>query len=276
MRCHNILLLICIFICITSVLAGKKGRVKKVKDKSSSKSTEVKISNDETLTDSINKINLSDKTDVKSPTTQEENNTLETQDTLIQEENNTPKTQSTLIKEENNIPETQSTLIKNDATAEQISLLTTIYNSVTSNDTNKLTITDLKSIFNKLDLVKKDEEYDVMMKFLDSDNDNKTGLDKFLKLFTLNSQKEKPKKIANRSVIDKSLFKFYSNGQNYIYAKDFNKFLSSMTKEDRLNYPIEYLQAIIKSINEKEKHRISYNDFCNTIGVSFRNKKNDG
>ncbi|XP_050527124.1 putative E3 ubiquitin-protein ligase protein PFF1365c isoform X2 [Daktulosphaira vitifoliae] len=260
MRCHNILLLICIFICITSVLAGKKGRVKKVKDKSSSKSTEVKISNDETLTDSINKINLSDKTDVKSPTTQEENNTLETQDTLIQEDNNTPKTQSTLIKEENNKPENRPSLLKSDITTDQINLLTSIYNVVTSNGTEKLTVDILKSIFTTLEQKKSDEEYSTIMKFLDSNDDSETHLNRFLKLFNLNSRQTQKEEImsSTHSIEDMEVFKIISKGKSSFNMNDLNRFGGNKMRKSRC------LQESIQSLRQitHDKGEVTFEDFC--------------
>ncbi|XP_050527131.1 uncharacterized protein LOC126897506 isoform X7 [Daktulosphaira vitifoliae] len=222
MRYHNILLLMCIFICIMSALAGKKKHGKDVA--SSSKSAE-----------------------------------------------HWPE------KKHGKNVSSSSKSVEKDVTDEQISLLTIIYKSVTSNDTNKLTITDLKYIFNKLDLVKKDEEYDVMMKLLDSDNENETGLDKFLKLFTLKSQKEKQKKINIRSVKDDTLFKFYSNGKDHIIANDLNRVESLMKKEDKSKYPTGFLEAIKKYIRNKKMHRIYYDEFCDmTSELIDKAEINDG
>ncbi|XP_050527125.1 uncharacterized protein LOC126897506 isoform X1 [Daktulosphaira vitifoliae] len=270
MRYHNILLLMCIFICIMSALAGKKKHGKDVA--SSSKSAEVKISNDETLTDSINKINLSDKTDVISPTTHEVNNIPETQSTLIKEDNNTPETQSTLIKEVNNIPETQSTLIKeennkpenrpsllkNDITTDQINLLTSIYNVVTSNGTEKLTVDILKSIFTTLEQKKSDEEYNMIMKFLDSNDDSETQLNRFLNLFNLNSRQKQKEEIlsSTRSYGDRDLFNLISKGKSYFTINDINR-VGDMIKCSQ--YKSDSLQPLKKYTHENGK--VTYEDF---------------
>ncbi|XP_050527127.1 uncharacterized protein LOC126897506 isoform X3 [Daktulosphaira vitifoliae] len=244
MRCHNILLLIYIFVCITSVLAGKKNRVKKGKDRSLSKSAEVKISNDETLTDSINKVNLNDKTDVKPPTTQEVNNI--------------PETQSTLIKEENNKPENRPSLLKNDITTDQINLLTSIYNVVTSNGTEKLTVDILKSIFTTLEQKKSDEEYNMIMKFLDSNDDSETQLNRFLNLFNLNSRQKQKEEIlsSTRSYGDRDLFNLISKGKSYFTINDINR-VGDMIKCSQ--YKSDSLQPLKKYTHENGK--VTYEDF---------------
>ncbi|XP_050527139.1 calmodulin-4-like isoform X2 [Daktulosphaira vitifoliae] len=247
MRCNNILLLICIYICITLSLAGKKRRVKNIKAGSLSKSVEVDHNNDEKLIESINKVNLSGETDEKSPSTEEEHNK--------------PKTQHTLQKEENNVPEIRSTLSKNDITNEQIDLLTTIYNGVTSNDTKKLTVDILKNIFKSLGQNKDDKEYDDMMEYLDSENDGQTGLEKFLSLFLPKSQKENEKEMSTSTAGNTEIFNILSKGKSFITINDINDISKYFDKHKLLDYPSNYIEAIKKIAREKENSCITIEEF---------------
>ncbi|XP_050525189.1 uncharacterized protein LOC126896442 [Daktulosphaira vitifoliae] len=261
MHCYNFLLLICIFICITSSLAGKKKRVKNVKAESSSKSTEINsrdetnmmspstkdnISNEEKLIECINKVNLSDETDMRSWSTEEENFT--------------PRLLPTLLKEEQSIPEIRSTLLKNDMTDEQIDLLTSIYNGATSNDTKKLTIDDLKSIFACFSQENTDEEYDIMMKILDSKNDDETGLNKFLSLFILKSSHIQKEEVLTstrkKKDVDLQCFRYLTNSKSYMDSDDTNR-IAKLAK--RLHIKTTNIENFKKYV--AEKGQISYDEF---------------
>ncbi|XP_050525188.1 uncharacterized protein LOC126896441 isoform X2 [Daktulosphaira vitifoliae] len=240
-------------------------------------SMEVNLKNNEKMVLSFKKVvnPRSDKTIAISTTTKEENNTPETQCTLIKEENNTPETQITLIKEENNTPETQITLIKeehnapeirstiteNDITDEQIDLLTSIYNGATSNDTKKLTIDDLKSIFACFSQDNTDEEYDIMMKILDSKNDDETGLDKFLTLFkSKSSQIESGEILSTRSSVNNyfiKLFQYFSNGKRYLNSGDINHMVKVI---NRVGMGCPEVNTFKKFCHAKG--RITYDEFC--------------
>ncbi|XP_050527134.1 uncharacterized protein LOC126897507 isoform X2 [Daktulosphaira vitifoliae] len=193
-----------------------------------------------------------------------------------------PGIRPTILKEDQNVPEIRSTLLKNDNIDEKIDLLTKIYNGITSNDTKKLTIDDLKSIFACFSQDNTDEEYDIMMKILDSKNagrkqnfythqfvvnaNDETGLDKFLSLFKLNSiQIQKEEILSTRSAENIDCFKRLSNGKNFLDINDVNR-IYKVAK--RLGVECHDPDDVKKFI--KQKRRIYYDEF----NYVFKNSPN--
>ncbi|XP_050527147.1 uncharacterized protein LOC126897514 [Daktulosphaira vitifoliae] len=110
-----------------------------------------------------------------------------------------------------------------------------------------------------------------MMEYLDSENDDQTGLEKFLSLFSPKGQKENETTMSESTSNEKDIFHKLSNGKSYITLNDINSISKFVKNTKLLGCPNKYIEAFKNIARKKEKSRITFEDFQNLINLENEN-----